>query len=146
MGGDLRPEIGGFLSDGASDGGALHFTLRVDDDASVVFEVEDDTVLAAVALALTDDDARHDLLAESRVTLLDGAHANITDGGGRETVEATTVSPGGDEVEVLSTSVVAAVDDGTDGEGKRDLELVTANVNGLSHCCCFWFFLRVKTL
>jgi len=129
---NLRPEISGFLSDGAGDGGALHFTLRVDDDASVVFEVEDDTVLTAVALALANNDAGHDLLAEGGVTLLDGAHADITDSGGGETVEAAAVAPGGDEVEVLSTGVVAAVDDGTDGKSKRDLELVTANRDSLT--------------
>ena len=138
MGGNLGPEVSGFLSDGSGDGGALHFTLGVDDDTSVVFEVEDDTVLAAVRLTLADDDAGHDLLAESGVTLLDGAHADITDGGGRETVEATAVTPSGDEVEVLSTGVVGAVDDGTDGEGKRDLELVATNANGFTTHVC-WF-------
>lgn len=143
MSGDLGPEVSGFLSDGAGDGGALHFTLGVDDDTSVVFEVEDDAVLSAEGLALADDDAGHDLLAESGVTLLDGAHADITDSGGGEAVEAATVAPGGDDVEVLSTGVIGAVDDGTDGEGKRDLELVTANANGLSthvldrFFCCF---------
>ena len=130
--GDLGPEVSGFLSDGAGDGGALHFTLGVDDDTSVVFEVEDDTVLAAVALTLADDDARHDLLAEVGVTLLDGAHADITDSGGGEAVEAATVAPSGDEVEVLSTGVIGAVDDGTDGEGKGDLELVATNASSLS--------------
>ena len=132
MGGNLGPEVSGFLSDGSGDGGALHFTLGVDDDTSVVFEVEDDTVLAAVRLTLADDDAGHDLLAEGGVTLLDGAHADITDGGGGEAVEAATVAPGGDEVEVLGASVVAAVDDGTDGKSKRDLELVTANRDSLT--------------
>lgn len=34
--GDSRPEIGALLADGASDGGALHFTFGVDNDATVV--------------------------------------------------------------------------------------------------------------
>ncbi len=138
--GNLGPEIGGFLSDGASDGGALHFALGVDDDAGVVFEVEDDAVLSAEGLALADDDAGHDLLAESGVTLLDGAHADIADGGGGEAVEAAAVAPCGDDVEVLSTGVVGAVDDGTNGEGKRDLELVATNADVLSTHLLFEVF------
>ena len=144
MSGNLGPEVSGFLSDGAGDGGSLHFTLSVDDDAGVVFEVEDDTVLTAPRLTLANDDARHNLLAEVGVTLLDGAHGDITDSGSGETVEAATVAPGGDEVEVLSTSVVTAVDDGTDGKSKGDLELVTANRNFFTHvewCVVVFLFL-----
>ena len=66
-----------FLSDGAGDGRAFHFTLRVDDDTSVVLasctkdedtlqriicthlEVEEDTVPTAPRLALADNDSGH---------------------------------------------------------------------------------------
>ena len=142
---DLRPKIGAFLRDGTSDGRALHFTLRIDDDACVVLEVDDDTVLSAPALTLTDDDARDDLLAEIGVTLLDGGHGDVTDGGGRKTIETATVAPGSDQVEILGTSVVRAVDNGTDGQGKGDLELVTANRDLFTtHNVIFFSLLKKK--
>ena len=64
--GDTGPQVGGLLGDGTGDGRALGLTLRVDDHASVVLKVDEDTVLAAPRLALTNDDARHDCAAATR--------------------------------------------------------------------------------
>merc|ERR1719152_551415 len=38
---NTRPEVGALLGDRAADGGALHLTLGVDNDASVVLEVDE---------------------------------------------------------------------------------------------------------
>lgn len=54
------PELGSLLSDGTSDGTALHFTLWIDDDSSVVFEVEVDTIQPSPRFRLSDDDCGHD--------------------------------------------------------------------------------------
>ena len=56
-GGDFGPEISTLLSDGASDGGTLHLSLGVNNDSSVVLEVEENTVTTAPGLPLTNDDS-----------------------------------------------------------------------------------------
>ena len=40
----------------------------------------------------------------------------------------------GDDVQVLSTGVVSAVDDGTDGEGEGDAELGSGGSSAARHC------------
>ena len=40
----------------------------------------------------------------------------------------------GDDVQVLSTRVVSAVDDGTDGEGEGDAELGSGGSSAARHC------------
>jgi hypothetical protein len=135
VGGDLGPEVGGLLGDGAGDTGSLHLTLGVDNDAGVILEEENGTVLAAPRLALADDGAHEDLLAKLWLTLLHGAHHEVTETRGGETVKTTVVVLDGDDVEVLSTGVVSAVDDGSDGESEGNAELATLGVSLLlSHC------------
>lgn len=55
-GGNLGPEVSTLLSDGAGDGGSLHLTLGVHNDASVVLKVQEDTVPTAPRLPLTHND------------------------------------------------------------------------------------------
>ena len=69
--GDLGPQISALLRDGTDNGRASHLTLGVDDDTSVVFEVELVAFTASVALALSDDDSRQHLFTELWLTLLD---------------------------------------------------------------------------
>ena len=81
-------------------------------NTSVVLEVEVDTVGASPGLALTDDNSGHDLLPELRLSLLDGGHDHVTDTGGGETVQTSTDTLDGDDVQVASTGVIAAVENG----------------------------------
>jgi len=67
------------------------------------------------------------LLAELRLALLDGSDDHVTNASSRETVEGATVTLDGNDVEVLSTGVVSAVDDCTGGETKSNAELVTTS-------------------
>lgn len=59
---------------------------------------------------MADDDGRHDLLTQFRLTLLDGGHDHVTGTGGRETVKTSTAMEDGDDVKVLCTRVVSAVE------------------------------------
>lgn len=124
VGRDLRPEVSALLGNRASDGRALHLALDVDDDAGVVLEVDVDASLAAPGLALADDDSRHDLLAKLGLALLHGGHDHVTDTSRREAVEAAANALDGDDVQVLGTRVVTAVDDSTDRETQGDTVLV----------------------
>ena len=54
------PEIGGLLSDWAGDGGAFHFALWVNNHASIILEVDIDTILTTPGLSLSDNDGRVD--------------------------------------------------------------------------------------
>lgn len=53
--GNTGPQIGALLGDGSSDGRALHLTLGIHNHASVVLEVDEDTILPSEGLPLTDD-------------------------------------------------------------------------------------------
>lgn len=82
-------------------------------DTGVVLEVEEDTVEALPGLGLADDDGGVDLLAELGLALLDGGHDHVADTTSGETVETSTDTLDGDDVEVTGTGVVRAVHDGT---------------------------------
>lgn len=120
--GNTGPQVGALLGNGASDGGTLHLTLGVDNDTGVVLKVEENTVLSSPRLGLTDNNSRHDLLAELGLTLLDGSHNHVTSTSGRETVETSTEALDGDDVQVAGTRVVAAVDNGANRQ--TELKLV----------------------
>ena len=57
---NLRPQISSFLGDGAGNTRSLHFTLRIDNHTSVIFEVKEHTVLSSPGLALSDNDGGGD--------------------------------------------------------------------------------------
>lgn len=81
-------------------------------NTSVVLEVQVDTVSPAPGLALADDNGGHNLLTELGLSLLDGGHNHVTDTGSRETVQTSTGTGDGNDVQVASTGVVAAVHHG----------------------------------
>jgi hypothetical protein len=118
VGGNSGPEIGALLTNGTSDGRTLHLTLGVDNDTGVVFKVKVDTVSASPGLGLADNNSRHDLLSELGLTLLDGGHDHVTDTGSRQTVQSSTETLDSNDVEVSSTRVVAAVNDGSNGKAE----------------------------
>jgi hypothetical protein len=124
---NARPSGGALLSDGASDTGTLELTLGVNNDTSVVLKTDEDTVLTAPRLALTDDDGGSDLLAELRLALLDSGENHVTDSSLGVAVEATTVASDGNDVEVLSTGVVGAVDQSAGRQTASDGELVASS-------------------
>ena len=105
VGGNLGPEVSGFLSDGSSDGGALHFTLGVDDDTGVVLEVDHNAIGTAPLLTLTDDAGEMDFLTELGLTFLDSCEDEITGGGLGEAVQAGSPSLDGHDVKVLGCLV-----------------------------------------
>jgi hypothetical protein len=79
---------------------------------SIVLEVQENTVGSSPGLALTDNNSRHDLLSQLRLSLLDGGHDHVTNTSGGQTVQAGTDTLDGDDVQVASTGVVAAVHHG----------------------------------
>lgn len=72
-------------------------------DTSVVLEVQEDTVESLPGLGLSDDDSGVDLLSQLRLSLLDGGHDHVTDTTGGETVQTSTDTLDGDDVQVTST-------------------------------------------
>jgi hypothetical protein len=79
----------------------------------VVLEVEEDTVESLPGLGLADDNGGVDLLSELGLSLLDCGHNHVADTASRQSVEASTNTLNGDDVEVSCTRVVGAVHDGT---------------------------------
>lgn len=57
---DLGPEVSALLRNRAGDGGTLHFSLRIDNDASIVLKVKENTVLPPPRSPLTNNDRGHD--------------------------------------------------------------------------------------
>ena len=102
------------LCNWASDGRSLHLTLVVDNNTSVVFEENEDTITSTDGLSLTDDHTWHDLLSEFWLTLLDGCHEHVTDTSSRETIQSTLDVVDGNDVKVLCTRVVCTIHDGSD--------------------------------
>ena len=86
-------------------------------NTGVVLEVQEDTVESLPGLGLSDDNGGVDLLSEFRLSLLDGGHDHVTDTTSGQSVQASTNTLDGDDVEVSGTGVVGAVHDGTAGEG-----------------------------
>uniref|UniRef100_A0A182QBU6 Uncharacterized protein n=1 Tax=Anopheles farauti TaxID=69004 RepID=A0A182QBU6_9DIPT len=55
-------------------------------------------------------------------TLLDRSYEHVTDTGGWQTVQTSTDAMDGDDIQVLGTSIISAVDDGADRQTERDAE------------------------
>ena len=58
VGGDSGPELGALLGNGTGYSGALHFTLGVDNDTSVVLKVDKDSIRTAPGFALPNNHRR----------------------------------------------------------------------------------------
>merc|ERR1712184_213323 len=130
--GDPRPHVCTLFRDRTSNGGPLHFTFVVDDDSSVIFEVNGGTILSVKRLRLPNDDTWHDLFPKFRLTFLDGAHDHVADGGCWHSVESTFVTDDGDDVQVFGTGVVGAVHDGGNWKGERDMEFASQRTSSSS--------------
>lgn len=123
VGGDTRPQVSTLLGHGARDSRALHLSLVVHNDTSVILEVDEDTLLAAPGPALTHDDSRVDLLPELGLAFLAGSHDQITDGGGGQLVQSTLNTVYGNNHQGLGASVVSAVHHCCDGQTQSSTKL-----------------------
>ena len=132
--GNTREHVGALLRDRAGDGGALHLTLRVDNHTRVVLKVDEGSVLSPPRLALPDQHTRHDLLPEVRFTVLHGADAHVTRGGGRQLVKAALDARDCHDVQVLGAC-------GTDTRhaarsARRTTRPFASAPESVSICCC----------
>lgn len=113
VGSNSWPQVSTFLGNWTSDGRTLHFTLRVDNNTSIVFEVQVSTILSSPWSRLSDNNSWHNLLSQFRLTLLDSGHDHVTSRGSWQSVQSSTKALDGQDVQVSSTRVVATVNDGT---------------------------------
>jgi len=125
---NARPQFRAFLRDRTAHGAPLHFPLVVHDHAGAVLEVNEHALLSPEALALSDDDRGHDLLAQLRLALLDGAHDHVPRARLGQAVEAAADVADGDDVEVFGARVVRAVDDRGDRQTRRHAVLDAGGV------------------
>jgi hypothetical protein len=82
---------------------------------------------ASPGLSLSDDDGRGDLLTEFGLTLLAGGNNHITNGSRGKTVKTTTNASDGDNIQILTSSVVGAVHDSGHWESQSGAELVAGS-------------------
>lgn len=82
-------------------------------NTSVILEVQENTISSLPRLRLSNNNSRHDLLSQLRLSLLDSRHNHVTDTTSWQTVETRTDTLDGDDVEISGSAVVAAVHDGT---------------------------------
>ena len=133
---DLGPEIGALLSNWTKDGRASHLALWVDNDSSVVLEVDLVALSSPEGLALSDDDSWHDLLSEFWLTLLDGGEEQLTDRTLGQSVQTSSDHGHGNDVQVLGTSVVSAVHHAKGGQtaGNSEFDTGSSSSSSLTHC------------
>jgi hypothetical protein len=135
---DTRPQVGALLRHGSADGGALHVALGVHDHARVVLEVDEHAAVhPPPRLALPHDHRRHHLLAQLGLSLLDGSHHHVADGGTGHLVKTALDALDGHDVQVLRASVVGAVHDGAHAQTEGRAELVAHGTGAatLGHDC-----------
>ena len=78
---------------------------------------------SADSLALADDHSLQHLLPELGFALLNGGQEHVTDRARGEAVKSGAYASASNHVQVLSSSVVRAVHDGSDGQRVRNLQL-----------------------
>lgn len=120
---DLGPQIGTLLGDWTGDSRSLHLTLGVDDNTSVILEVDESALSSSPRLSLSDDNGLKNLLSQLRLTLLDGNHHHISNSGAGQTVESSTNTLDGDDIKVLTTTVIGTVDQRCNSQTEGDSQL-----------------------
>ena len=73
------------------------------------FEVKEVALPSTICFSLTYDDSLKHFLSELRFTLLDTSKEHVSDGTTGQTVEPSTAASSGDHIQVLSSSVICAV-------------------------------------
>ena len=94
----------------------LHFSLNVDDNTSIVLKMDESAILASEEFPLPDDDGRVHLFSQLGLSLFDCGSNNIANTGSRQSVQSPFESLHTDHIQILGTSVVSAIDYGTDGQ------------------------------
>ena len=89
----------------------LHFSLWVNNNSSVVLEVDESTILSSPMLSLSDDNSLKNLLSQLWLTSLDGGHNHVSSAGSWKSVQSSLNTLHRDDVQVLGSSVVGAVHD-----------------------------------
>merc|ERR1711972_369578 len=112
------PHISAFLGNWSSNSRTFHFTLVVDNDTSVVLEVNGGSVLSMKRLGLSNNDAWHDLFPQLRFTFLDSGHNHI--------------SNDGDDVKVFGSGVVSAVHNGGNWKSEGNMEFASQRTSSSS--------------
>lgn len=123
VGCDSGPHVSALLGNRARDGRSLHLTLVVDNDTSVILEVDKGALLAAPALSLADNHDRVDLLSQLGLSLLAGSHNQTANGSRRKSVLSTLDTTDSNDLHGLSSTVVGTIDDGSDRQTKSGSEL-----------------------
>lgn len=90
------------------------------------FKIHVDTILSAEGLALPDDNSRHDLLSEIRLTLLHSGHDHVSHTSWWKPVEAPLDALNWYDVQVLCPGVVSAVHRCCHWQTQRHAELVSS--------------------
>lgn len=85
---------------------------------SVVLKVQVHSIRPPPRLALPYHHSRHNLFSQLRLSLLDCSHHHIANTGSGKTVETGTDAFDGDDVEISSAAVVAAIHNGATVENK----------------------------
>lgn len=88
--GDLRPQLGAFLADGASDSRAFHLALVVADDTRIILEVYEVALCSTPGATLTDNNSRMHLLTKLGLSLLDSRQHEVAQGARGNPIQAGT--------------------------------------------------------
>ena len=87
----------------------------------LTLEVQEVSFSPTDSLLLADDDSGHDLLPELGLTLLDGSEEHVANGTSGHAGHSWTNATAGNHIQVLSTSVISAVDDRSNWQTVGDL-------------------------
>ncbi|GLV40927.1 Ribosomal protein L23 [Carabus blaptoides fortunei] len=89
--------------DHSCDGGAFHLALVVHNDAGIVLEVNEYSVLPTERFPLPDHHRRHNLLPEFRFTLLHRGDDHVTRIGGLQSIQTARDTLYGNDIQILGT-------------------------------------------
>jgi hypothetical protein len=93
---NTRPHVSSFLGAWTRDGRSFHFTFVVDNNTSIVFEVDVGSLLSSPALSLANNNSWVNLLSQLRFAFLASSHDKVTNSGSWETILATMNTNNGD--------------------------------------------------
>merc|ERR1719277_2256057 len=96
--GDLGPELGALLCNGALNCRAFHLTLVVDNDPSVVLEVDEDSLATSPCFLLPDHNTLQDFLPQLWLAFLASAKHHVAWAAVRNHVQAPTDALHGEDI------------------------------------------------
>merc|ERR1719469_251136 len=133
---DLRPELSALLGHRTLDGRALHFALVVDDHPCIVLEIDEGTFPPTPGLLLPNHHALEHLLPQFGLAFFHRAKDHVTWACLRDLVQPATIAAHCDNVQVLSSAVVSAIQHRCNAATKGHLQLTsTASSTSTLHGC-----------